>query len=68
MSKFCLSDYIIDDLRGCGQLGLRVEDVQKFIKRLKREIPKLKCEGYSDCCGDKDFLELIDKLAGDSLK
>ena len=34
-TKFNLSDYLIDDLRGCGQLGLRIEDIQKFINEIK---------------------------------
>ncbi len=38
MKKITLSEKIIDDLRGGGQLGLRIEDIKKSVKRLMKNI------------------------------
>lgn len=63
-NEFNLSENIVDDLRDGGQLGLRIEDVKEFIKRLKEEVNKSIpiLHGYNPI-----VLGHIDKLAGDEL-
>ena len=63
-SEFNLGDRIIDDLRGGGQLGVRIEDVKEFIKILKEEIRKFDFGEIQE----SEIIEEIDKLAGDKLK
>ena len=55
------------DHKEFGECFIFAEDVKRFIELLKKEIPKLKSEGYYDCCNDEDFFKLIDKIAGKDL-
>jgi len=67
--EFNLSERIVDDLRGGGQLGIRIDDVKEFIRLLKDWVFKMDFEeGYF--CGEEGerMREQIDKLAGDKLK
>jgi len=61
---FNLSNEIVDDLRGGGQLGLRIEDVKEFIKREDNLLVKLRMGDITPV----EFWDLRDKLAGDKLK
>ena len=61
--RFNLSDCLIDDLRGCGALGILDSDIKKFIKEIKN----------LDENGDKsdDFMIIkkskFNKIIGDRL-
>jgi len=60
--EFNLSERIVDDLRGGGQLGIRIEDVKEFIRLLKELV--MDCNVHEE----KVSISEIDKLAGDKLK
>lgn len=65
--EFNLSEWIHTNFKN-SQMNM-IEDIwiKEFIKKLKEEIPKLKSEGYYDCCNDETFFELINKFAGKKL-
>lgn len=66
-NKTPLDKKILDDLRGGGQLGIRIEDVKSSLSELKKRLKKTVRDAYS-CCDCEDHLKwdrLMDSLFKD---
>ena len=67
--EFNLSEKIVDDLRGGGQLGLCIEDVKQFIEDLIIWIGENRylCN-HEKVVESEALIEFIEQKAGDKLK